>query len=434
MISVRVFYRGIERLGSMAYQVLSLLFLVGAIVLGFTKKLNVGIVSIGLAFILGLISGVDTNVILSGFPSKLFMTLLGTMFFFCLLQENHTLELLSRKMVAVVGKKTFLIPIIIYVVSYVLSAAGPGAISVQSVMIIFAVSLSVQMHASPILMGSMAILGAVGGTASPIALSGIIVTDLTKEMGMTGVATPVFIGVSVANLICAIILYIVFKGYKMTAEEISDKEELPKFNRSQIICIIALLVLIVAVVVFRHDVGLVSFALTFILLFFGVVNEKAAIKLIPWSVLLLISGVSILMAVTKELGGITLLSDLLASLMNQFTASPIIGLSAGLMSWFSSANGVVLPTLIPTAADIAANVGGNVTALELIMAIVGGSTVAGISPLSTGGSLILASYAQETNASDKDQQMIFGKLFGVSFGAVMIVVIFALVGGFKLFC
>lgn len=418
----------------MAYQVLSLLFLMGAIVLGFTKKLNVGIVSIGLAFILGLISGVDTNVILSGFPSKLFMTLLGTMFFFCLLQENHTLELLSRKMVAVVGRKTFLIPIIIYVVSYVLSAAGPGAISVQSVMIIFAVSLSVQMHASPILMGSMAILGAVGGTASPIALSGIIVTDLTKEMGMTGVAVPVFTGVSVANLICAVILYIVFKGYKMTAEEIDGKEELPKFNKSQIICMIALLVLIVAVVVFRYDVGLVSFALAFILLFFGIVNEKAAIKLIPWSVLLLISGVSILMAVTKELGGITLLSDLLASLMNQFTASPIIGLTAGLMSWFSSANGVVLPTLIPTAADIATNVGGNVTALELIMAIVGGATVAGISPLSTGGSLILASYAQETNASDKEQQMIFGKLFGVSFGAVMVVVIFALVGGFKLFC
>lgn len=61
----------------MVYQVLSLLFLVGAIVLGFTKKLNVGLVSIGLAFVLGLISGVDTNVILSGFPSKLFLTLLG---------------------------------------------------------------------------------------------------------------------------------------------------------------------------------------------------------------------------------------------------------------------------------------------------------------------------------------------------------------------
>lgn len=418
----------------MAYQVLSLLFLIGAIVLGFTKKLNVGIVSIGLAFVLGLISGVDTNVILSGFPSKLFMTLLGTMFFFCLLQENHTLELLSKKMVAMVGRKTFLIPIIIYVVSYVLSAAGPGAISVQSVMIIFAVSLSVQMHASPILMGSMAILGAVGGTASPIALSGIIVTDLTEEMGMSGVAFPVFLGVSVANLMCAVILYIVFKGYKMKSEDTIAKEDLPKFNRSQIICIIALLVMVVAVVVFRYDVGLVSFALAFVLLFFGVVNEKAALKLIPWSVLLLITGVSILMAVTKELGGITLLSDLLASMMNRITAGPIIALTSGLMSWFSSANGVVLPTLIPTVQDIVANVGGNVTAVELIMAIVGGATVAGISPLSTGGSLILASYAQETDVTDKEQQSVFAKLFGVSFGAVMVVVIFALVGGFKLFC
>lgn len=418
----------------MAYQVLSLLFLIGAIVLGFTKKLNVGIVSIGLAFVLGLISGVDTNVILSGFPSKLFMTLLGTMFFFCLLQENHTLELLSKKMVAMVGRKTFLIPIIIYVVSYVLSAAGPGAISVQSVMIIFAVSLSVQMHASPILMGSMAILGAVGGTASPIALSGIIVTDLTEEMGMSGVAFPVFLGVSVANLMCAVILYIVFKGYKMKSEDTIAKEDLPKFNRSQIICIIALLVMVVTVVVFRYDVGLVSFALAFVLLFFGVVNEKAALKLIPWSVLLLITGVSILMAVTKELGGITLLSDLLASMMNRITAGPIIALTSGLMSWFSSANGVVLPTLIPTVQDIVANVGGNVTAVELIMAIVGGATVAGISPLSTGGSLILASYAQETDVTDKEQQSVFAKLFGVSFGAVMVVVIFALVGGFKLFC
>lgn len=418
----------------MAYQVLSLLFLVGAIVLGFTKKLNVGIVSIGLAFVLGLISGVDTNVILSGFPSKLFMTLLGTMFFFCLLQENHTLELLSKKMVAMVGRKTFLIPIIIYVVSYVLSAAGPGAISVQSVMIIFAVSLSVQMNASPVLMGSMAVLGAVGGTASPIALSGIIITDLTEEMGMTGVALPVFLGVSVANLICAVILYIVFKGYKMKSEDTIAKEELPKFNKSQIICIIALLVLVVAVVIFRYDVGLVSFALAFILLFFGVVNEKAALKLIPWSVLLLISGVSVLMAVTKELGGITLLSDLLASMMNRITAAPIIGVTAGLMSWFSSANGVVFPTLIPTVTDIVSNVGGNVTAMELIMAIVGGATVAGISPLSTGGSLILASYTQETDATDTEQQSIFAKLFAASFGSVMIVVIFALVGGFKLFC
>lgn len=417
----------------MAYQVISLLFLIAAIVLGFTKKINVGIVSIGLAFILGLIGHVDTKIILGCFPSKLFITLLGTMFFFCLLQDNHTLELLSKKMVALVGSRTYLIPIIIYFVSYILSAAGPGAISVQSVMIIFAIALSVQMHASPILMGSMAILGAVGGTTSPIALSGIIVTDLTTEMGLSGVAAPVFAGVTVANFFCMVILYIVFKGYKLKADTSVKTEKLPKFSKDQILCIAALLVLVVAVVGFRYDVGLVSFALALVLILCGVVNEKAALKLVPWSVLILICGVNVLMAVTKELGGIELLSDILASMMNPVTASPIIGLTAGIMSWFSSANGVVLPTLIPTVLDIVANVGENVTVVEMIIAIVAGATVAGISPLSTGGSLILASYTQETDASDSEQQSIFGKLFLVSFGAVMVVVVFALLGGFKLF-
>lgn len=149
--------------------VIALLFLVTAIILGFVRNINVGLTCLGLALILGKIGGISAKTILSGFPSSLFLTLLGTMFFFSLLQENKTLELLSKKMVSLVGKKHFLIPIIIYLVSYLMSAAGPGAISVQTVMIIFAVALATQMDASPILLGGMAILGAVGGTTSPIA-------------------------------------------------------------------------------------------------------------------------------------------------------------------------------------------------------------------------------------------------------------------------
>lgn len=412
---------------------IALIFLIAAIVIGFVRNINVGFTCLGLALILGLIGGVSSKQILSGFPSSLFMTLLGTMFFFSLLQENHTLELLSKKLVSLVGKKYFLIPILIYVVSFIMSAAGPGAISVQTVMIIFAVSLAVQMDASPILLGGMAILGAVGGTTSPIALTGILVSELTAGMeGLEGISTPVFFGVSAANLICAIVLYIVYGGFKLKGEGTTG-EELPSFNKNQIICIIALIAMVVAVVGFRYDVGLVCFTLSLILMLFGTVNEKAALKLVPWSVLILICGVNVLMSVTKTLGGIDLLADLLASMMNQTTAAPIMGLTAGLMSWFSSANGVVFPTLIPTAPAIAANVGGGVTASDLIMAIVGGATVAGISPMSTGGSLVLASYTQGKTVTDKEQSGIFAKLFATSLGCVLIIVAFALVGGFKLF-
>ena len=75
-------------------------------------------------------------------------------------------------------------------------------------MVILAVSLAVEMKISIILMGALSILGAVGGTTSPIALTGIIVADLTSDMGIPKVVNSVFLGVSLANFICAVILYI----------------------------------------------------------------------------------------------------------------------------------------------------------------------------------------------------------------------------------
>ena len=199
----------------MELQIISLLFLIFAIVIGFVKKINVGLVALGIALPLSLIGKIKPNVIFSGFPSKLFLTLLGTMFFFSILQENKTLEILSKKVVLLVGKRAYLVPIIIYIISYLLSAAGPGAISVQSIMVILAVSLAVEMKISIILMGALSILGAVGGTTSPIALTGIIVADLTSDMGIPKVVNSVFLGVSLANFICAVILYIFLKGYKI---------------------------------------------------------------------------------------------------------------------------------------------------------------------------------------------------------------------------
>ena len=56
-----------------------------------------------------------------------------------------------------------------------------------------------RLDTSPILMGAMAILEAVGGTASPIALTGIIVGDLLGQMQLTMPGMAIFAGVAVAN-------------------------------------------------------------------------------------------------------------------------------------------------------------------------------------------------------------------------------------------
>ena len=410
----------------MGMQILALACLIGAIVLGFVKKVNVGIVCLGLALILGKIGGISDGDIYAGFPYKLFCTLLGTMLFFSLLQQNGTLEKISQKLIGLCGKNTFLVPVIIYIVSYLLSAAGPGAISVQSVTVLFAVSLAVQMNASPVLMGAMAILGAVGGTASPIALTGIIVEELLLEMDITGMGMPIFLGVSLANFTCAVVTYVVLGGYKIRQAPGTVQKTVEKFDGKQIMSLIAILVMVVLVVGFAFDVGLVCLTLALILILLGAADEKKAIKMIPWGTLLLIAGV-VLMSITETLGGIQLLSDILASFMNTRTAAPLMGLTGGIMSWFSSANGVVFPTLIPTVPDVAAQVGG-ASIVQMTAAIVCSATVAGISPMSTGGSLVMAGYAQETGCDDKEQQKVFGQLFLVSAGCVLVVFVLTLVG------
>lgn len=412
----------------MGLQVVALLFIIGAIGLGFAKKMNVGIVCLGLALILGKLGGMGAGDIYKGFPYKLFATLLGTMIFFSLLQQNGTLEKVSKRLIGICGKNTFLVPIIMYLVSFILSAAGPGAISVQSVTIIFAVSLAVQMNVSPILMGAMATLGAVGGTASPIALTGIIVGDLLAEMGIEGLGNQVFLGVAACNLLCTIIVYFVFGGYKLRLEKTgTSNTEKEHFDRNQRISAAALIIMVVMVVGFSYDVGLVCLSLSLVLMLIGAGNEKMALKMIPWNVLILIAGVSVLMNITQKLGGIDLLSSILASFMSPRTAAPIMGLTGGIMSWFSSANGVVFPTLIPMLPEIAEQV-GDVSILQMIVAIVCSATVAGLSPLSTSGSLIMASYAQETNCDEKVQQRMFGTLFALSAALVGLVFVLNLIG------
>ena len=410
-------------------QTISLLVLIVAIAIGFWKNINVGIVSLALGFILTAAMGISVKVLVAGFPTKLFLTLLGTMYFFALLQDNQTLELLSRKIISLFKTRPFLMPVVIYVVSYVMSAAGPGAISVQSVMVILAVSLAVQMKANPILMAVMAILGAVGGTASPIALTGIIVKDLTASLHVPGIAVPVFYGVTAANVFIAAIFYVVLGGYRMTLDANLQNVGGEAFTREQKICLAALVVM---VVIFRMDVGFVSFFLAFLLMLVGAADKKRPVKLVPWNVLILICGISVLMSVIKKAGGIKLLADLLASLMTEGTAAGLIAATAGFMSWFSSANGVVFPTLIPTLPEIIAKVGGELRLVDMLVSVVGAATVAGISPLSTGGSLIMATVAQNEVASSEDLSKMFLKLFLLSFCAVMLVVVFSLVGGTKL--
>ena len=131
--------------------------------------------------------------------------------------------------------------------------------------------------------------------------------------------------VSIANFACAVVTYIVLGGYKLrrsAGEAAAVKEH---FTKEQTISLVALLIMVVMVVGFSYDVGLICFTLSLVILL-RTADEKKAIKMIPWNVLILIAGVSVLMNITQTMGGIELLSNILASFMNSVTAAPLYGI------------------------------------------------------------------------------------------------------------
>ena len=93
--------------------------------------------------------------------------------------------------------------------------------------------------------------------------------------------------------------------------------------------------------------GLFAFAAAAVLILLGAVDEKKAIKGIPWGTLVFICGVGVLINVIDTLGGITMISDFLTGFMNKHTATPILAATSGILSWVSSTTGVVMPTLLP---------------------------------------------------------------------------------------
>ncbi|MFR2574038.1 MAG: SLC13 family permease [Dialister sp.] len=410
---------------------LSLFSLAGAIFLGFFRKMNTGLVCIGFALLLGKIAGMADRDIIGGFNYSLFLMLLGVTYLFGLAEINGTLKLLTRKITVLAGKHTYMIPVVMYIFATVLSALGPGTIPTTAIMMVFGMTLAVEMKINPAMLAAIIFLGAAGGGMSPLAATGIIGLDLCQGFGLTGIELPLLVNGVLSSTVYAALVYVAFGGYKLKSDVVLQFSDIPAFNKEQIITLIGIAVMVGLVMLFKVNVGLASFTVAMVLSFLRVSDEEQALKKIPWGTLLLICGVGVLMNVIIALGGIDLLSASLASVMSAKTATTILGVTAGVMSWFSSTSGVVMPTLIPTIPHIIQQMSISVNPVEWVTAISMVSNTAGISPLSTGGALALAAYSAEAGAAAGELDRLFIKMFSISAAGVVTLSILAYFGFYR---
>lgn len=416
----------------MTISVISLVVLAVVVAVGFIKKVNLGFFAMGAAFVLGLAGGMSASEIADGFNSSMFVTLVGVTFLFGMASNNGTLDLFSKKVVALVGRHTVFIPILMFVLSAFISAIGPGHIAAGVLMTTFAMYLAFEMKINPMATALYAKLGANAGCASILSMTGILAKSLSEPMGYSGFSLHLFLTTLLSGFVFTLVVYMGYKGYKVKADNPMKLSEIPKFNRDQLLTIAAIIVMVVCCIGFKLDTGLFAFAAAGVLVLLGAVDEKKAIKTIPWGTLILICGMGVLVNVIHTLGGITLISDFLTGFMSEGTATPILAATSGILSWVSSTTGVVMPTMYPIAASVCETFGSGVSYVELISAITATSFAAAISPLSTGGAIIMSSYSAARETTTEEMNRMFRTLFLLSVGNVFINVVMAALGVFNL--
>ena len=83
-------------------------------------------------------------------------------------------------------------------------------------------------------------------------------------------------------------------------------------------------------------------------------DDGEAIKRMPWRVIVMVCGVTVLIALVEQAQGIDLLVSLVARIATPDTVTGIVAFLTGIVSVYSSTSGVVLPAFLPMVPGLAA--------------------------------------------------------------------------------
>jgi Na+/H+ antiporter NhaD/arsenite permease-like protein len=375
--------------------VLSLASLLIVIAVSMTARINVGVLAITLAAGVAILAaGWTAAEFAASFPAPLFLILVGVTLLFGIAVRNGTLAAITARMVKLCGHRTAILPVAFFLLTFVLAAIGPGAIASVAIMAPLAMSAGVSAGVPAFLLALMVGVGANAGTLSPVSLTGIISLNLLEQGGLGGHEAAVFISNFVAHMVTAVAAYLLFGGLTLLRENrdaprIQSETALPPLTPTHWLTISVLTVWLSIVIAFEANPGLVAFPAAAILILARAADDNTALSSIPWSVIIMVSGVSLLISVLDKTGGMDLFTQLLANIARPSTVNGIMAFVAGVISSYSSTSGVVLPAFLPTVSGLVERLGGG-DPLEVALSINIGAALVDVSPLSTIGALCIA--------------------------------------------
>lgn len=409
----------------MSLALIALVALLAILILAaFRSDLNAGIVAVAAAYVLGMGAvGLSAGQVAAFLPNQLVLTIVGVALLFEMANQNGTLGRLTAYAIRAVRSYTRLLPLSFFVLAFGLSALGPGNIAATALVAPVAMRTAVMAGISPFLMAILVCTGANAGAFSPVSVTGSINLTLVQQIGLSDPGLPlrIFLSVAAIQSITALVAYFAFGGYRLKSQGDPLGEEAKALTLPHWLTLLCIALFILSVVLLRAPAPAAAFALASFLTLFRLGDAESSIKALPWGVLLLISGISIMIGLLEKMGSLELATDLLARLATPQTLNAMLALVSGLASVGSSSSGVVMPLFIPLAPEILAKIGGgNLT--EAVIAIDLGSHMVDVSPLSTLGALCLAALPENANRSRLFRQLLLWGLSMTLVGALLALV------------
>jgi len=422
----------------MNQEVTSILVLAAIFAIGTLRPINMGLLGITAAFVVGSAVGVSEDDIFAGFPGDLFIILVGVTYLFAIANNNGTVDWLVHAAVRAVGGRVALIPWVMFAITAVLTAVGSVVPAAVAIVAPIALGFAVRYKINPVMMGLMVVNGATAGGFSPISIFGSIVNGVVESNNLAGNPTLLFFSSLIFNTVLSVVVFFMFGGRDLMRRRVDPEPEAterfkrettakgqpvigggavamtaeaPALNRDRILTLIGIGALVVIALTLDWDVGFVAVTIAVILSLLMPHATKGAAEKVAWPTVLLICGIVTYVALLQEMGTIDWLGNEVAGIGTPLLAALVICFIGGAVSAFASTTGI-LGALIPLAVPFLAQ--GQIGAVGVIIALSISSSVVDSSPFSTSGALVVA------NSPDDRRDFVYKKL--LQWGMSMIII------------
>src|SRR5688572_23563682 len=318
---------------------ISVAALVIAVTLSCTTTVNVGVLSMAMALIVGVyLGGMTPNQVLEGFPTELLVTLVGVTLLFAIAETNGTLARMTARAVRLCRGRAVLLPVMFFLLGLCIATIGAGGTPASALLAGPAMAVAMRAGIPLLPMAVMAGNGALAGTLSPFAPTGIVAHGVMDRIGLGGVEWQTYAYNALAHAIVGIGGFLILGGWRLfrsgrAAEAIAVPDTMAPRHWLTLAGIAAL---VLSVAGFGVNVGMAAIMIATALILLRTVDESKAIQRMPWGVIVMVTGVTVLVAMVEETKGLQLIASAMASVATSSTLSPIVAFGTGVVSIYSS--------------------------------------------------------------------------------------------------